>query len=116
MFLGKQVRDEIDHFTNMGFGREGWADNLETIFFLHRSSSWIILCLITVIFWISRKRKDLRIIHWAFVMLAIELLSGVILNHFNVPGLVQTAHLLFAFILFGILMMATFRLKTKEIA
>lgn len=116
MFLGTQVREEIDHLTKMGIGREGWAENLGTIFFIHRSSSWIILGLITVMFWISRKRKDLRIIHWTFVMLAIELLSGVILNHFNVPGLVQTAHLLFACILFGILMMATFRLKTKEIA
>jgi len=50
-----------------------------------------------------------------FLILAIELTSGVILNHFNVPGLVQTAHLLFACILFGILMMSTLRLKTKEI-
>lgn len=116
MFLGTQVREEIDHLTKAGIGREGWAENLGTIFFIHRSSSWVILGLITIMYWISRKRKDLRIIHWAFVMLAIELLSGVILNHFNVPGLVQTAHLLFACILFGILMMATLRLKTKEIA
>ncbi|RYM35934.1 heme A synthase [Brumimicrobium glaciale] len=116
MFLGTQVREEIDHLTKAGIGREGWAENLGIIFFIHRSSSWLVLGLIAVMFWISRKRKDLRIIHWIFAMLAIELLSGVILNHFNVPGLVQTAHLLFACILFGILMMATFRLKTKEIA
>ncbi|WP_107037134.1 COX15/CtaA family protein [Brumimicrobium mesophilum] len=115
MFLGTQVREEIDHLTKAGIGREGWAENLGLIFFIHRSSSWLVLGLIAVMFWISRKRKDLRIIHWVFAMLAIELLSGVILNHFNVPGLVQTAHLLFACILFGILMMATFRLKTKEI-
>jgi cytochrome c oxidase assembly protein subunit 15 len=115
MFLGTQVREEIDHLTKAGIGREGWAENLGIIFFIHRSSSWLVLGLIAVMFWISRKRKDLRIIHWIFAMLAIELLSGVILNHFNVPGLVQTAHLLFACILFGILMMATFRLKTKEI-
>ncbi|PWH82918.1 COX15/CtaA family protein [Brumimicrobium oceani] len=116
MFLGTQVREEIDHLTKAGIGREGWAENLGMIFFIHRSSSWLVLILMAVMFWISRKTKDLRIIHWAFVMLAIELLSGVILNHFNVPGLVQTAHLLFACILFGILMMATFRLKTREIA
>lgn len=114
MFLGTQVREEIDHLTKAGIGREGWAENLGLIFFIHRSSSWLVLGLIAVMFWISRKRKDLRIIHWVFAMLAIELLSGVILNHFNVPGLVQTAHLLFACILFGILMMATFRLKTNE--
>src|SRR5690554_7483442 len=48
MFLGTQVREEIDHLTKMGIGREGWAENLGTIFFIHRSSSWIILGLITV--------------------------------------------------------------------
>lgn len=115
MFLGTQVREEIDHLTKAGIGREGWSDNLGLIFFIHRSFSWLVLALIVGMFWIARKRKDLRILHWAFAMLAIELISGVILNHFNVPGLVQTAHLLFACILFGILMMATFRLKTKEI-
>jgi len=116
MFLGTQVREEIDHLTKAGIGREGWAENLGLIFFIHRSSSWLVLGLIAVMFWVSRKRNDLRIIHWAFIILAIELVSGVILNHFNVPGLVQTAHLLFACVLFGILMMATFRLKTKEVA
>ncbi|PKR81483.1 heme A synthase [Brumimicrobium salinarum] len=112
MFLGTQVREEIDHLTKAGIGREGWSENLGLIFFIHRSFSWLVLALIVGMFWIARKRKDLRILHWAFAMLVIELLSGVILNHFNVPGLVQTAHLLFACILFGILMMAIFRLKT----
>ena len=116
MFLGTQVREEIDHLTKAGIGREGWAENLGVIFFIHRSSSWLVLGLIAIMFWISRKQKDLKIIHWAFAILAIELLSGVILNHFNVPGLVQTAHLLFACVLFGIMMMATLRLKSKEIA
>jgi cytochrome c oxidase assembly protein subunit 15 len=115
MFLGTQVREEIDLLTKAGIGREGWSENLGAIFLIHRSSSWLVLILITAMFWISRKRKDLRIIHWVFLILAIELTSGVILNHFNVPGLVQTAHLLFACILFGILMMSTLRLKTKEI-
>lgn len=116
MFLGTQVREEIDYLTKAGIGREGWEENLGAIFFIHRSSSWLVLILITVMFWISRKRKDLRILHWIFAMLAIELFSGVILSHFNVHGLVQTAHLFFACILFGILFMATLRLKRKEIA
>lgn len=115
MFLGTQVREEIDVLTKAGIGREGWSSNLGLVFFIHRSFSWLVLGLIVIMYWLARKRKDLRIIHWVFIMLAIELLSGVILNHFNVPGLVQTAHLLFACILFGILMMATFRLKTKKV-
>ncbi len=113
MFLGTQVREEIDYLRKAGIGREGWAENFGTIFFIHRSFSWAVLVLITYMFFIKRKVKELRIIHWAFIILAIELLSGVLLAHFEMPGLVQTAHLLFASVLFGILLMALYRLKTK---
>lgn len=113
MFLGTQVREEIDYLRKSGIGREGWADNFGTIFFIHRSFSWVVLILITIMFWIKRKVKELRIIHSAFIVLVIELLSGVLLAHFEMPGLVQTAHLLFAAALFGILLMALFRLKTR---
>lgn len=113
MFLGTQVREEIDYLRKAGIGREGWAENFGTIFFIHRSFSWVVLVLITAMFWMKRKVKTLRIIHTAFIVLAIELLSGVLLAHFDMPGLVQTAHLLFASALFGILLMALFRLKTN---
>jgi cytochrome c oxidase assembly protein subunit 15 len=113
MFLGTQVREEIDYLRKAGIGREGWADNFGTIFFIHRSFSWAVLVLITYMFYIKRKVKELRIIHWTFIILAIELVSGVLLSHFEMPGLVQTAHLLFASILFGTLLMAVYRLKTR---
>lgn len=113
MFLGTQVREEIDYLRKSGIGREGWAENFGTIFFIHRSFSWAVLILITYMFFIKRKIKALRIIHWAFIILAIELSSGVLLAYFEMPGLVQTAHLLFASVLFGILLMALYRLKTK---
>ena len=113
MFLGTQVREEIDYLRKSGIGREGWADNFGTIFFIHRSFSWLVLILITYMFWIKRKVRVLRIIHWAFIVLVIELLSGVLLAHFEMPGLVQTAHLLFASALFGILLMALFRFQKR---
>ena len=113
MFLGTQVREEIDYLRKSGIGREGWAENFGTIFFIHRSFSWAVLVLITYMFFIKWKVRELRIIHWAFIILSIELLSGVLLAHFEMPGLVQTAHLLFASALFGVLLMALYRLKTE---
>jgi hypothetical protein len=52
-----------------------------------------------------------KIIRWLYAILVIELLSGVLLAHFDMIGLVQNAHLLFATILFGILFMMIFRAK-----
>jgi cytochrome c oxidase assembly protein subunit 15 len=115
MFLGTQVREEIDFLRKSGIGREGWSENFGAVFFIHRSFSWLVLILITGMFWFKIKDKSLRILHWTFFVLAIELSSGLLLAHFNMPGLVQTAHLVFATILFGILLMSVFRMKTKAL-
>jgi cytochrome c oxidase assembly protein subunit 15 len=63
---------------------------------------------------VKRNDKTLRIMHWTFIFLVIELVSGVLLAHFNMPGLVQTSHLLFACVIFGLLTMAAFRMKYKS--
>lgn len=114
MFLGTQVREEIDFMKRAGIERENWNENFGIAFFIHRSFSWLVLLLITALFWVKRRYKVLRILHWAFFILVIELVSGILLAHFKMPGLVQTAHLLFASVLFGLLLMAVFRMKWKN--
>lgn len=111
MFLGTQVREEIDFLRKSGIERAEWSNHFSFTFFIHRSFSWLVLALITGMYWMQRNNRALRILHWAFYILVIELASGILLAHFNMPGLVQTAHLVFACILFGILLMSVFRLK-----
>jgi hypothetical protein len=65
-------------------------------------------------FWKNEKGRKLWIIRSAFIILAIELLSGVLLAYGDMPGLVQTSHLVFATILFGILTMLVFRMKSER--
>lgn len=115
MFLGTQVREEIDYLKKAGIERELWSEHFGLGFFIHRSFSWIVLGLITIMYWIQRKNKALKIVHWIFAFLVIELISGLLLAHFQMPGLVQTSHLLFASILFGILLMACLRMKYKGV-
>lgn len=115
MFLGTQVREEIDFMKRAGIERANWDEHFGISFFIHRSFSWMVLILITWMFWLKRNVRELRIIHWSFFILVIELLSGILLAHFKMPGLVQTAHLLFACILFGLLMMAVFRMKATHV-
>ena len=111
MFLGTQVREEIDLLRKSGIERGEWSQYFDIAFYVHRSFSWLVMVLIVGMFWVKRNDKSLRIIHWTFIFLAIELISGVLLAHFNMPGLVQTAHLLFACVIFGLLTMAAFRMK-----
>jgi cytochrome c oxidase assembly protein subunit 15 len=111
MFLGTQVREYIDQLTKQGFGRETWTSKLGLPFYIHRSFSWLVLVLVVFIAWKNEQTQKYFIIRSAFVILALELISGVLLAYADMPGLVQTSHLIFASILFGILWMATLRIN-----
>lgn len=110
MFLGTQVREFIDELAKDGFGRETWTEKLGLTFLIHRSFSWLVLVLMVFMMWKNEKENKHWIIRSAFLILALELISGVLLAYADMPGLVQTSHLLFATILFGILTMLIFRI------
>ena len=114
MFLGTQVREYIDELTKQGYGRESWTEMLGLSFFIHRSFSWMVLILMTFVTWKNESLYKLKLIRWSYVILGIELVSGVLLAYANMPGLVQTSHLIFATILFGILSMGVLRLSPRE--
>jgi cytochrome c oxidase assembly protein subunit 15 len=113
MFLGTQVREYIDELTKQGFGRETWTDRLGWEFLIHRSFSWLVLILMTVMMWKNEKGSKIVILRWAYIILAVELISGVLLAYADMPGLVQTSHLIFASLLFGILLMTIYRMRSK---
>ncbi|MEY4605182.1 MAG: hypothetical protein RIT43_2474 [Bacteroidota bacterium] len=111
MFLGTQVREYIDELTRMGFGRDSWTEHLGWTFYIHRSFSWLVLILMTYMVWRNEKESKIRMLRTAYLVLALELTGGVLLAYADMPGLVQTSHLVFAAILFGILMMLVFRMR-----
>ncbi|MGJ8661082.1 MAG: COX15/CtaA family protein [Bacteroidota bacterium] len=115
MFLGTQVREYIDALTRQGFGRETWSEKLGLIFFVHRSFSWLVLILLAILAYINEKSSKDWIFRSAFIVLAIELTSGVVLAYFSLPGWVQVAHLLFASVILGILYLAWLRTSDKSV-
>ena len=113
MFLGTQVREAIDGLVKQGYSRQYWIDNLGMPFLIHRSFSWLVLVMMGYLFWVNRKNHQLKIINTSVYVLVIELISGILLAYADMPGLVQTAHLLFASIMFGTLFMTCFRMKSE---
>lgn len=114
MFLGTQVRESIDFLRKTGVSRESWNELLPIGFLVHRSFSWLVLAAMSWMMYKSYSNKDFRIFHWAFFILILELFTGVFLNHLNMPALVQTIHLLLATVLFGMLSLLIFRVKTQS--
>lgn len=113
MFLGTQVREHIDQLTLQGHGRDSWTQLLGLPFYIHRTFSWLVMLMLFILVWLNFKGPKYRIIYTAFIVLAIELLSGVLLVYADMPGLVQTSHLIFATIILSVLFMAMFRMKTN---
>lgn len=111
MFLGTQVREYIDALTKQGLGRESWSDQFGWEFLIHRSFSWLVLIVIGYLAWRNEKEEKITIIRWALVILGLELFAGILLAYFDLPGLVQTAHLVFAVILLCLLAMGTYRFR-----
>ena len=109
MFLGTQVREAIDELTKQGFTRKAWTNELGLQFYIHRSFSWLVLVLLVFVAWQNEKISKYSPLRWAFIILVIELISGVLLAYADMPGLVQNAHLVFATVLFGILTMVVMR-------
>ncbi|HIP31149.1 MAG TPA: heme A synthase [Crocinitomicaceae bacterium] len=112
MFLGTQVREAIDELTKYGIGRERWTLEIGLPFYIHRSFSWLVLVVILFIGWKNETFQKYTTIRFLVGVLIVELLSGVLLAHFDMPGLVQTSHLVFATILFGILTMLVIRSRS----
>jgi heme a synthase len=108
MFLGTQVREAIDALVKKGYTRAEWIEQLGMPFFIHRSFSWLVLILLSYLFWQNRKVWRYGRINVAFYILALELITGVALAYADMPGLVQTAHLVFATILLCVLLMMRF--------
>ena len=109
MFLGTQVREEIDALVKLGFSREQWLAAVGWPFYVHRSFSWLVLILLVWITWQNEKTVRYQPIRWVAGLLAAELFSGILLAYVDMPAFVQTMHLIFASVMFGILTLLVIR-------
>ena len=114
MFLGTQVREAIDFLVKQGYSRQYWVEHLGIPFFIHRSFSWLVLGMMGYLYWINRKGLNSKIINTSVYLLVLELTTGILLAYADMPGLVQTSHLLFASIMFGTLFMTCFRMRIAK--
>lgn len=111
MFLGTQVREHVDQLTMQGYGRKSWTELLGINFYIHRTFSWLVLGMMVILAYLNEKKWKYKIVRTGFIILAIELTSGVLLAWADMPGLIQTSHLIFAAILLAVLFMTMMRMQ-----
>lgn len=112
--LGTDVREQIDEVSKpLGYEhRELWLNNLDIMFLVHRSLSWLVVLSIGWLWWKSRS-YTLLAGHRA-LMLAVTvvvLAAGLVMYFFHMPAAMQPVHLLSASILS--ITLFSFRLQLK---
>jgi cytochrome c oxidase assembly protein subunit 15 len=105
--LGTQVREAIDTIAAaMSYqNRELWVDQLDVVFFIHRSFSWLLLLVHIYLIYICSRAKNRELSRWATVLLLVvltEAVIGIVLSYFGFPAFLQPLHLLLGTLLFGL--------------
>jgi cytochrome c oxidase assembly protein subunit 15 len=102
--LGTQVRQYVDDQVKL-LGYDQMASVLENptlIFYIHRSSSLLILGLNLFLFVKNRSLKlGFYKINWVMYLIGVEILSGMAMYYFDFPFASQPLHLILASLLFA---------------
>ncbi len=103
--FGTQVRQYIDErIKDVGYDAKGlWLDPPTVLFYVHRSFSIVVTLLNMYIFWRNRK-LDLghdRLLTWVLILIALEVLTGILMYYVDFPFGTQPLHLVVASLLFG---------------
>lgn len=105
MVLGTQVRETVDAVKNgpLDVDRSMWLNAESAIYIIHRSFSWLVLLLTGAYWWFRRgvpapvwlKRTGT----WIILMVLSQIVFGVGMERFGMPGALQVLHLITASIL-----------------
>jgi cytochrome c oxidase assembly protein subunit 15 len=102
ILLGTQVRETIDEAVKaLGYGaRDKWVDTLGLNFYVHRSFSIIVAGI--NLWWFYRIMQDSKSVEvirksvtWCLVIIAAEVVTGIVMAYFGVPAFAQPIHLTF---------------------
>lgn len=106
VIYGTEVRETIDHVRAEGMARSSWVDNLGESYFIHRVLAYCTLAITVFYFLMVKNRFSVLSIQskyaWILLILvAVQMLSGIILARFDIPAFAQTTHLVVASLFFG---------------
>lgn len=101
IYIGTQVRQEIDVLSKAVANRSEWIEQLSTIFEFHRSFAIVILLINGYLIYKLRDRFP-KATNLLVGVLLLEVLSGIVMAYFSVPKAAQPTHLLLSTVMFGI--------------
>ncbi|NCD70521.1 COX15/CtaA family protein [Mucilaginibacter agri] len=105
--IGTDVREEVDAVSNHLQGyREDWIKNVGAVFANHRTLAVGVLVINVVLYGLIRKNfnrhsMQQQLMSFTFLMILLQIVTGVILSYWMLPPVAQAAHILLASLVFG---------------
>ncbi|TSD62933.1 heme A synthase [Inquilinus sp. KBS0705] len=106
--FGTEVREKIDEVATHleGSYRETWISKAGDIFSQHRDMAVIVLVLNVVLYALIRKgfsrhSVQQQIMSFSFLMIMLQIVTGILLSHFALPPYAQASHIVLASLVFG---------------
>lgn len=110
IFLGTQVREQIDEIAAQQINRQLWVGMLDNRVLIHRSGSLLILVLSAWLFWRNwRNDYTVHSIGFALSLVILEVVVGAVLYYFSMPKFMQPIHLLLSSGTFALFAFALFK-------
>ena len=113
--MGTQVRGQVDNLTELStyIDRSGWAAELNSWFYVHRSFSLVVAALVGYIYIKSKVNQKTELLAKRVLLIVIsEILVGIILVYVDFPKAAQPLHLLLSSLLIALVFNNILRLNT----
>ena len=102
--LGTQVRQIVDEQAKLfAYDKSMWLNDIPFVYEYHRTFSIIVISVNMALFLINKKLQlGNKYINYVMMLLVLEIFTGASMFYFDFPFGTQTAHLVFASIIFGL--------------
>ncbi|HEY9002270.1 MAG TPA: COX15/CtaA family protein [Mucilaginibacter sp.] len=105
--FGTEVREKIDAVSTRLRGyRDGWVNSAGQIFLQHRDVALLVLAVNIMLYALirrhfSRHSVQQQLMSFNFLIIMLQIVTGIILSYLSLPPLAQASHILLASLMFG---------------
>jgi cytochrome c oxidase assembly protein subunit 15 len=106
--FGTEVRERIDAISGrlQGQSRESWVGDAGSIFHNHRDMALLVLVVNVMLYALMRRgfnrhSVQQQVMSFSFLMIMLQIVSGIVLSYDSLPPAAQTIHIVLASLLFG---------------
>lgn len=106
--FGSGVREKIDEVAGrlQGGYRDDWITNAGNVFYRHRDVAIFVLLINVLLYALirrgfSRHSLQQQVMSFAFLMIMLQIVTGILLSYWSLPPFAQASHIILASLVFG---------------